>query len=362
MVPFTHYGPDAGVAPAVDAAVAALRDADATFADIEAFYGGAAHPLSPRAPQIAQQLGLTGAAVQHITNASATGLAAVHEAAHAIEAGAADVVLVVGYDIPQHHLATEQLIVAENGVAPVVSFALVTQLRMAASGTSNWHLAAVAAKNWNYARSNPFAARRASAQVTPERVLASKVVAEPLTTMMCTSWTEGAAAVVLCSKRALSRFTRHRPVRLAGSVLRSAAAGIEGSMLGTAELTRATARSAYELSGIEPRDVDIVQVHDAFSIEEIQNYELLGFSEPGETEKLIEAGAFGPGSRHLHGKPEFSTDGGLIARGHPGGPTGVAQIWETVRQLREPDGARIGLCHLIGTGAVSVAQLYERAG
>lgn len=87
-------------------------------------------------------------------------------------------------------------------------------------------------------------------------------------------------------------------------------------------------------------------------------YELLGFSEPGKTEALVEKGAFGPGSRARFGLPEFSTDGGLLARGHPGGPTGLAQIWETVRRLRGKD--RVGLCHLLGAGSVCIVQALVR--
>jgi len=131
--------------------------------------------------------------------------------------------------------------------------------------------------------------------------------------------------------------------------------------VGPPELTRDTAAEALAKAGIEPADVDVVQVHDAFAIEEILYYELLGFCATGDAEKLIETGAFGPGSKAEFGLPEFSTDGGLIARGHPGGPTGLAQIWETVRRLREPRGDRVGMCHLLGGGSICVTQIYQRA-
>jgi acetyl-CoA acetyltransferase len=136
---------------------------------------------------------------------------------------------------------------------------------------------------------------------------------------------------------------------------------LEGAIVGPPELTRATAREALAQANVAPDDIDVVQVHDAFAIEEMLYYELLGFCAPGEAEKLVEAGAFGPGSRERFGLPEFSTDGGLIARGHPGGPTGLAQIWETVRRLRAPGGDRLGLCHLLGGGSICVTQIYQRA-
>jgi len=104
-----------------------------------------------------------------------------------------------------------------------------------------------------------------------------------------------------------------------------------------------------------------VQVHDAFAIEELEYYELLGLCKPGEAEKCIEQGDF-----ELGGRVPFSTDGGLIARGHPGGPTGLAQIWETTLQLRgeagkrQVEGARIGMCHMMGGGSVCAIHILTR--
>jgi len=200
--------------------------------------------------------------------------------------------------------------------------------------------------------------------VTVERVLGARMVADPFTSMMCTPWGEGAAGAVFCSGRVLAQFDRSRAVRVAASVFASDRFGpkqvLEGAIVGPPELTRAAAQQALETAGAAARDVDIVQVHDAFAIEEILYYELLGFAETGAAEKLLEAGAFGPGSRRQFGLPEFSTDGGLIARGHPGGPTGLAQIWETVRRLRAPSGDRIGMCHLLGGGSICITQIYER--
>ena len=111
---------------------------------------------------------------------------------------------------------------------------------------------------------------------------------------------------------------------------------LEGAIVGPPQLTKSTVNSALNAANLKLDDVDIVQLHDAFAIEEIIYYELLGLCEPGQAEKLLEAGAFGPGSRAKFGLPEVSTDGGLIGRGHPGGPTGTAQIWETVGGCANP--------------------------
>jgi acetyl-CoA acetyltransferase len=353
-----------GVALGVEAARGALADAGTTFASIDAVYAGSAHPLSPRGVLVARELGLTGIPVQHVSNASATGLAALHEAATAIQARQADVALVIGLDSPDTALPTESVITAEGNLPPAVSFALWANQRMTECGTTARHLATVAAKNWNNARANPYAARRSEQVVDADRVLNSRPVAEPLTAMMCTPWGEGAAAAVLCSTTALDRFADGRAVRLAASVMQSERYDpvevMKGAIVGSAALTRNTARAAMKKAGVEHADIDVVQVHDAFAIEEILYYELLGFSEPGKTEDLIEAGAFGPGSRERFGLPEFSTDGGLIARGHPGGPTGLAQIYETVHRMRTEDAVDTGLCHLLGSGGTCAVAVLQR--
>lgn len=362
MAPFANHGPGKAVPLASEAALAALADAGLTYADIDAVVVGAAHPLTPRGIYLAKELGLTGVPVDHVSNASATGLAAIHHARQAIRSGDAKRVLVIGVDSPAKPMSVEELIVGEGNFPPVVSFALWAKRRMHDHGTTREQLAAIAVKNWNYARSNPHAARRAPEPVTIERVLGSRMVADPFTSMMCTPWGEGAAAAVLCADDAWPDSCAHPRVRLASSAYGSDRYSrdliLEGAIVGPPELSRHTAAQALGAAGLQPSDVDIVQVHDAFAVEEFIYYELLGFSRPGETEALVDQGAFGPGSKARFGLPEFSTDGGLLARGHPGGPTGMAQIWETVRRLRLGD--RVGMCHLLGAGSVCLVQVLVR--
>ncbi len=362
MVPFANHGPGLGVKLGKDAALAALDDAGLTFSEIDAVVVGTAHPLTPRGIYISKELGLTGVPVEHVTNASATGLAAIHNARQAIRSGDAKRVLVIGVDSPQKPVSVEELIVGEGNFPPVVSFALWAKRRMHEHGTTREQLASIAVKNWNYARSNPYAARRAPEPVTIERVLGSRVVADPFTSMMCTPWGEGAAAAVLCSDDAWPTSSKHPRVRLASSAFGSDSYSreliLEGAIVGPPDLSRTTTAKALAAADVQLGDVDVVQVHDAFAVEEFIYYELLGFAKPGETESLVEQGAFGPGSRQKFGLPEFSTDGGLLARGHPGGPTGLAQIWETVRRLRGQD--RVGICHLLGAGSVCLVQVLVR--
>jgi acetyl-CoA acetyltransferase len=362
MTPFANHGPGKALPLAREAAIAALADARLTYADVDAVVVGTAHPLTPRGIHVAKDLGVTGVPVDHVTNASATGLAAVHVARQAILCGDAGRVLVIGVDSPQRPVPVEEIIVGEGNVAPVVSFALWAKRRMHEHGTTREQLAAIAAKNWNYARNNPFAARRAPEPVTTARVLAARTVADPFTSMMCTPWGEGAAAAVLCAGSDWPAGATHPRVRLAASACGSDAWSpdliLEGAIVGPPGLSRSTASRALSQAGVAPGDVDVVQVHDAFAIEELLYYELLGFCGCGEAEALVDRGAFGPASRRRFGLPEFSTDGGLLARGHPGAPTGLAQIHETVRRLRGGD--RVGMCHLLGAGSVCVVQVLVR--
>lgn len=363
-VPVGKHPLGSGRALAVQAAVAALQDVGATFADIDATWAGVALPSSPWAVHVAKDLGLTGKPVFQLFNASASGLAAVHAAATAIRAGEVEVALVLGYDVP----ATDEDPLAEQGfLPPPALFALWAQRRMHESGTRPDHLAMVAAKNWNYARSQPHAARRADHEVSIAEVLDSKMIAPPLTAMMCTPWVFGAAAVVLASRKGLQRLPGIRwPLsRLESSVAQSEIHEgphhvIEGQVVGPPEITRSTITAALAKAGRRIGEVDVVQVHDAFAVEELVYYELLGFSQPGQTESLVEQGAFGPGSRARFGLPEFSTDGGLIGRGHPAGPSGIFQHIESLRRFRD-HGDRVGICHLLGAGSTCIAQIVSRA-
>ena len=126
-------------------------------------------------------------------------------------------------------------------------------------------------------------------------------------------------------------------------------------------MSRDTANQAYKQAGLKPADIDLAFCHDAFAIEELQYYELLGFCADGEAEKLLL-----DGETELGGKIPFNTDGGLIARGHPGGPTGLAMVYEIVQQLRGTAGkrqvkdARTGLAHLVGGGSVCSVCILQR--
>lgn len=365
LTPFRKYEAGSGRLLGRQAGSAALVDAGVDYAAVEAVYGGSALPDSPRAIYLARELGMTGVPVHHVTNASASGLAAVHDGWLAIASGLHDIVLVLGYDAPEAAGNAETAIAAQGFAPPVSLFSMWANRRAQEVGTTGRHLALVAAKNWNYAGQNPNALRQPVETVTVEKVLGSRMIAAPITSMMCTPWGDGAGAAVLMSAEAMRRTHGASPhvAKISASVANSEAWEdnliLEGAIVGSATLTGTGAKGALETAGVGPRDLDVVQVHDAFAIEEIVYCEQIGLSAPGETEELLERGAFGPGSRAGFGIAEVSTDGGLIARGHASGGTGLAQVHETLRRFRTHDD-KVGLTQLVGVGGVCYTQVFTR--
>mgnify|MGYP003466179067 FL=1 len=192
------------------------------------------------------------------------------------------------------------------------------------------------------------------------------MISYPHTSMMACAAGGGAAAAIVATREVAERLSSGRPlVRVTASQQRSETYTdghvFLGAVIGPAQMTRDTAGDAYEQAGVGPDDLDLVQVHDAFPVEELVYYELLGICGDGEGDRLVAEGA-----TRLGGRIPFSTDGGLTARGHPGGPTGLAQIHETTLQLRHEAGARqvqrarTGLCHMAGAGSVCVVHILQR--
>jgi acetyl-CoA acetyltransferase len=204
-------------------------------------------------------------------------------------------------------------------------------------GTKKEHFAKVAAKNHTHGSLNP----RAQFQTprTIEEVLASPVIVEPLTRMMCSPIGDGAVAVILTSANMAKTFTT-KPVYVKASVLGSG----KDRNPGEPAVTERVARKAYEVAGIGPEDIDVAEVHDASAPAELIIYEELGFCKPGESARLVDGGATA-----LGGRLPVNPSGGLLAKGHPVGATGVAQLAEIFWQLRgeagkrQVEGAKVGL-------------------
>ena len=306
-----------------------------------------------------RDLGFDGIPVYNVENACASGATAVHLARHALLAQQYDTVLVFGI---------EQLTALGGGTIPLqrndhktdlyATAGMVLPAVYAMRGTRFLHerdvapadLAAVAVKNRFHGSLNEFAQQRS--ETTVEEVLASRMIAEPLTLLQCCpSQVDGAAAVVLSRRRGGAA----RPVRVLSSVVVSGKRERADDDILDAEITARAARQAYERAGVAPSEVDVVELHDAFTIAELLYYEALGLAAPGEAVPLLRSGA-----TRLGGRVPVNPSGGLLAKGHPLGATGVAQMVEVLWQLqgragaRQVEGARIGLTQCTGGGIAGV--------
>lgn len=375
IVPFATEGrPAADLA--LEAGVAAMDDAGVTFDRVQSVHTGYIAAGATAGVRITKEFGLTGAPVHHVENASATGLATFRDAWMAVAGGHCDVALAVAFDSLTGSGRRRRRSGGgggfvggrnslEGSILPAAFFAMWARRRMHDYGTTAATFAEIAAKNWNHARDCEWAQRRSDHVVTAEEVLGSRMIADPHTSMMSCGVSSGAAAAVLVSADYAARLERRPSVRVLSAVMQSERYTeghvFLGPVIGPSQMTADTAAEAYEKAGVGPSDLDLVQVHDAFPIEELVYYELLGICGDGEGDKLVATG-----ETRIGGRIPFSTDGGLIARGHPGGPTGMAQIHETLTQLegragsRQVDGARVGMCHLVGAGSTCLVVILAR--
>jgi len=355
---------------ATEAGLGTLTDAGIDLRDVGEAYVGSMMAPPMLGVRILKQLGLTGLPVVTIEAASASGLVALREASFAVSSGRCEVALALTYEHAMQRLPGSGGMTPgyETLMASPASFALWASRRMHERGTKPEHLAKLAAKNWNAARENPLAYHRADHVVTPQEVLASPSVASPLTQMMGAPMGGGAAAVLLASP---DRVRRRRPgeplVRVLSSSLVTESWDPEwialGPAVGPPGMTADAARRAFEAAGVGPEDVDVAYVHDSWINEELEYYEQLGLCAPGEAEKLAEEG-----TTALGGRIPVNVDGGLVARGHPIGPTGLAQVHEIGLQLRgragrrQVEGATTALAQLVGGGSSAIVCLFQRDG
>jgi acetyl-CoA acetyltransferase len=330
----------------------AFEDAGIQWPDVEIGYCGSTNIRFAPGHAIALQLGTYGATMTNVENASASGSSAFREAYLAIASGLHDVALAVGVDKLREYRRSSQksgadVLKAPRNTGPAQAFAARAHDHMEQYGTTVDQLAMVSVKSHRNASFNPYA--HFQKPVTIEEVHRARMVAEPLTVLHCCPWDEGAAAVVLCAAEVAARFTSKSCPR----VLASVCTGLTGGDP-LVDLTQVTAYKAYDMAGCGPEDLNLVECHDAFTIEEILYYEALGICPTGEGGKLIESGA-----TEVGGRIPVNTSGGLISMGHPIGPTGLGQIAELLWQIRGeaggrqvPDNPRIGLAHMVGAGGV----------
>lgn len=341
----------------------ALADAKIEWPAVESAYVGRAFlPMACGRP-ILRHLGASGIPIVHVENASASGSTAFRHACIEVASGIHDLTLVLGVDKPMAIARSESLTgignLADDAIAPFTHFALLGDQYASRYGVKTEDFALVAVKNHRNGARNPFAQHQK--ERTLEEILGGKRISGTLTSLQCTPVGEGAAAVIVASEDSIKRLgiDASRAVRVASSAGRSQRV-YDNATRYDAMLTEETTKIALAEAGRRPSDLDIVELHDAFTVEEVEYVEAMGICPDGHAIRELKEGTFDIG-----GRCAVSASGGLISMGHPIGPTGVGQIAEIVRQLRgeagtrQHRGAKVGLAHMVGVGAVCYVHVLE---
>ena len=354
----------------------ALSDANVSFKDIQVAYTGRVYSGMGAGLSVVNEMGHLGIPVINIEMACASSTTAFIQARHVIEAGIYDVALVVGFEKMQRGLintddpgASGPSYSTQMGfnVMPA-TYALQERRYIADYGATEEMFAQVSVKAHNNGALNPNA--QYQERMTLEQVMGSRVIADPIHLLECSPTTDGASAVIIASRSWAEQFkTADKLVTVAGWGQASGAPPqpdpdddeIEEEAAGELNVGALTllARTTFERAGLGPEDVDVTQVHDAFSPGEILNIEALGLIGQGEG-----AVAVWEGRTEITGDLPVNTDGGLLSRGHPIGATGGAMITEIYRQLtgdagprQVPNDPKVGLIQNMGVGGMNVLVL-----
>jgi len=370
MIKFGKF-PDRSVATlGSEAALLALDDAGITINDIEALYSGNLMMASAMVgQQIQKEIGQTGIPVVNCANACATGATALREGWTAIRAGLYDTVLAVGVEKlagagmlgggggGKVGISPEGLL--GSGAMPCV-FAEAGMAHSKDYGTSFEQFAQIAVKNHHHSTMNPKA--RYQIETPLEEVMNAEMISYPNTKLMCSANVDGAAAAVLMSEKKVKELgLMGQAVKIRASVLTTDPwTDRDEVMPDVNTCTRNAAKQAYEMAGIGPDDLDLVELHDCFATAEVLHYENLGLCGDGEAGKLIDEK-----QTWIGGRIPVNLSGGLLSKGHPIGATGIANVYEISTHLRggagkrQVDGARLGLAHVIGLGTCCGIHILE---
>jgi acetyl-CoA acetyltransferase len=346
------------------AAREALDDAGVPYPEVESAYiATALLPMAPGRP-ILRHLGATGIPLVHIENASASGSAAFRQACLEVASGISDVSLALGVDKPRAAPRGERVagvpFLADDYVVPFTRFAMLADAYLSKYDATPEDLALVALKNHRNGSLNPYAQRQK--QRTLDEIMAAPSISGSMTALQCCPIGEGAAAVIVASEDAISRLgiDPGRVVRVSASAASSQQVYEQDDRYDPILAGRTTARALAQAQR-KPDDIDLVELHDAFTIEELEYVEAMGIVPDGQAAPALRDGMFDIG-----GRCAVSASGGLIAMGHPIGPTGIGQVNELTRQLRREAGARqqpdakIALAHMAGVGSVCYVHILER--
>ena len=368
--PFGRHGDKSAFEMGADAVELALTDAGVPWSDVQCAFGGSWEVWTD---PLTGLIGLTGIPFINVFSACATGAATIQQAANAILAGTSDIVMAVGTDKhPRGSFKGNPTLTnvpawyADNGQYVTTKFfGMKINKYMHDYGVSAATLAKVAAKNYRNGALNPKAFRRKP--ITEEEILSSQMLNYPLTSYMFCAPDEGAAAVVLCRADIAHRYT-DTPVYVKATAIRTRNYGayevnttwapVEEDVAPTVYASRA----AYEVAGIGPEDVDVIQLQDTDAGAEVIHMAENGFCANGEQEKLLAAG-----TTEITGSMPVNTDGGLIANGEPIGASGLRQVHELVLQLRGQagdrqvqDDPRVGYAQVYGAPGIAAVTILAR--
>lgn len=369
---------------AKEAGSAALADAGVAYDLVEQVPVGYCFQASTAGQRAAYELGLSGVPVYNVNNNCATGSTALMMARQFVEGGINDCVLALGFEkmkrgalgggadggdfktspVARHY----GIMAAAHGfeMSPPTAqiFGNAAREHMERYGTTAAQLAAVGAKNHRHSANNPNAQFQDVYSV--EEILAAKSIHEPLTKLQCSPTSDGAAAALVVSERFVVAHGLHdKAVEIVAQAMTTdtEASFSSGSCIDVVgkPMSAAAGREVFAASGLGIEDVDVIELHDCFSINELLTYEALGMCGEGGAGELVSSGATTYGGRWV-----VNPSGGLISKGHPLGATGLAQAAELVWQLRgeagprQVPGAGVGLAHNIGLGGAAVVTLLRK--
>jgi len=360
----------------------ALRDAGIAFENVEQAAVGYCYGDSTCGQRAVYTLGLTGIPIYNVNNNCATGSTALFMGKQFVEAGIADCVLALGFEkMEKGSLGVKftdrtnpmdrhaKAMIEERGFekAPPAAqfFGNAGREHMERFGTTPLHFAKIGWKNHKHSVNNPYS--QFQDEYSLEDIQNAPVVFEPLTKLQCCPTSDGAAAAILASERFVSEHgLEAKAVEIAGMAMTTDTPSTfeEKSSIKLVgyDMTKQAAQQVYEQAGAGPEDVDVVELHDCFSCNELVTYEALGLCAEGGAGEFIDAG-----DNTYGGRVVVNPSGGLISKGHPLGATGLAQCAELNWQLRgeaqarQVEGATLALQHNLGLGGAAVVAAYRKA-
>ncbi|TMA39281.1 MAG: lipid-transfer protein [Deltaproteobacteria bacterium] len=340
---------------------------------LEQAFAGYVNGMSTQGQRALYSMGIGGLPVYNVHNYCSTGSTALHLGYQAIASGMNECVLAFGFEKMEKGPLEKQLAGLKEtiGAAPdvdkkppiaAVMFGDGGRQHMEKYGTTKEQFAKVSVKNHRHSVNNPRSQYQEACSL--EEVLAARMVYDPLTILQCCPTSDGAGAAILCSEEFAKKRGVSRPVKIVAQAMATDkmedfAMGPLG-MIGVG-MSRRAAKAVYEQAGLGPEDVQVIELHDCFSTNELVTYESLGLCEEGQGGRLIDEDQVTYG-----GKWVVNPSGGLLSKGHPLGATGLAQCAEMVWQLtgkaekRQVQGARVGLQHNVGLGGACVVTMYRR--